>query len=73
MPKHRRCDITKTGCNQVDLGQITWSRTEESGTCLGWGNGLEEDSKGHKKEFETKYDSDEEEFFDDWPQDSRWT
>ena len=54
------------------LELMTWNYVEE-GTELGWGGCYAEDSEKLQKKFREEFNSNEEKFYDYWPQGFRWT
>ena len=69
--KYQKC--ADGGRHDGRLELITWDGVDEDGTKLGWGAVLIEEAEEHKKSFITEYESDEEKFFEYWPQGFRWT
>ncbi|KAJ7217714.1 hypothetical protein GGX14DRAFT_597525 [Mycena pura] len=66
--KHRKCQDGRNHEGRLEL--ITWDCPEEE---LGWGACFADESDDLKKKFETEFGSDEEKFFEHWPQGFRWT
>ncbi|KAJ6500194.1 hypothetical protein C8R47DRAFT_1257850 [Mycena vitilis] len=66
--KHRMC--TDGNKHEGRLELMTWDCPEEE---LGWGACFADESEDLKRKFEEEFGSDEEKFFEDWPQGFRWT
>jgi hypothetical protein len=68
--KYQKCN--DGGKHDGLLELKTWNAIEDN-TELGWGGVLIQEAEDHKKNFITKYNSDEEKFYEYWPQGFRWT
>ena len=66
--RYRKCKDGSRHEGKLEL--ITWSNEKEE---TGWGHCCAEESDDLRRDFETKYKSDEAKFYKFWPQGFRWT